>query len=60
MLMKRLFYHISKSERVISMGSVDAMIFNDTAEVFGNMVPIAIFALIVFVLGVSLTSWKQD
>ena len=44
----------------VNEGLRDAMIFNDTWEAFRNMVPIAIFAVIVFILGVALTTWKQD
>jgi len=44
----------------VNEGLRDAMIFNDTAEALENLVPIAIFAVVVFVAGVFLTSWKQD
>ena len=38
----------------------EAMIFNDTGEAFTNMLVIAVFAVIVFVLGVAFTTWKHD
>jgi len=38
----------------------EAMIFNDTMAALGYMSVIAIFAVIVFLLGVKLTTWKQD
>lgn len=44
----------------VNEGLRDAMLFNDTWEAFQNMIPIAIFAVIVFILGVALTTWKQD
>jgi ABC-2 type transport system permease protein len=44
----------------VNEGMRDAMIFNDTAEAFQNLIPIAIFAVVVFVAGVLFTSWKQD
>ncbi|MGA1866759.1 MAG: ABC transporter permease [Thermoplasmatota archaeon] len=44
----------------VNEGLREAMIFNDTMEALVNMLPIAVFAVIVFILGVSLTTWKQD
>jgi ABC-2 type transport system permease protein len=44
----------------VNEGLRDAMLFNNTSEAFSNMIPIAIFAVVVFILGVKLTSWKQD
>ncbi|MCU0799835.1 MAG: ABC transporter permease [Candidatus Thermoplasmatota archaeon] len=38
----------------------EAMIFNDTISAASYMSVIAIFAVIVFLLGVKLTTWKQD
>lgn len=46
-------YYVNQSLR-------EAMIFNDTLESLRYMAVIAVFALIVFVLGVKLTTWKQD
>ncbi|MGA1793360.1 MAG: ABC transporter permease, partial [Thermoplasmatota archaeon] len=44
----------------VNEGLRDAMLFNDTSEALWNMLPIAIFAVVVFILGVKLTTWKQD
>ncbi|MBN1539846.1 MAG: ABC transporter permease [Candidatus Thermoplasmatota archaeon] len=44
----------------VNEGLREAMIFNDTMEALENMLPIALFAVVVFILGVSLTTWKQD
>ncbi|MGA1872907.1 MAG: ABC transporter permease [Thermoplasmatota archaeon] len=44
----------------VNEGLREAMLFNDTVEALRNMLPIAIFAVLVFILGVKLTTWKQD
>ncbi|MBN1389541.1 MAG: ABC transporter permease [Candidatus Thermoplasmatota archaeon] len=44
----------------VNEGMRDAMIFNDYWESFVNLVPIAIFAVMVFIIGVTFTTWKQD
>jgi ABC-2 type transport system permease protein len=44
----------------VGEGLRDAMIYNDMAGALLNTVIVVIFAAIVFVLGVAITTWKED
>jgi ABC-2 type transport system permease protein len=44
----------------VNEGLREAMIFNDTAAAIPHAIVISVFAIIVFVAGVFLTTWKQD